>query len=228
MLREKGSVRTTVRCTDVGLLTGSIDGVTVRGEGWCSPLGLRCREIEATVSATGIDAAQVLARRRIVLVNRPRGTARVSFTAADFGSFLTHPLLAGQCVVGGEPFVFGGDGVDVSPAGAGGARVSLRGTWRGRPYRCALVSRGDGSVACEAAEKGAGGGGAGGGGGGGGGAGGERAQAVARGLARFFGTVTVDLQGVELQFAGMRARGGLLDLSLRLRVREFPPLDVRF
>lgn len=55
---------------------------------------------------------------------------------------------------------------------------------------------------------------------------------VGRGVTRFFSELLVDLQGAELTFASMAVTSThgvpLLDLRLRLRVREFPPLSVRF
>ncbi|KAJ9508642.1 hypothetical protein QJQ45_027925 [Haematococcus lacustris] len=79
-------------------------------------------------------------------------------------------------------------------------------------------------------------------------------EAFAQGLAHFFNTLLLDLQGVELSFAGLAiltpeqgasvvdrargagvrtgavesGRGGILDLHLKLRVRDFPPLNVEF
>ena len=65
-----------------------------------------CRTIEAEVSRAAIDVLQVLLRQRIVLSNIPTGTARVTFTADDFGAFLTHPLVRGRCLVGDAEFRF--------------------------------------------------------------------------------------------------------------------------
>lgn len=40
-----------------------------------------------------LDLPAVLSQQRILLRNVPTGSARVVFTAADFGAFLQHPLV---------------------------------------------------------------------------------------------------------------------------------------
>lgn len=41
MLRDCGSVKANISANDFQLLGGAIDGVTIDGREWCSPLGLR-------------------------------------------------------------------------------------------------------------------------------------------------------------------------------------------
>lgn len=40
-----------------------------------------------------LDVEAIVTKQRILLKSIPRGTAKVVFTAQDFGNFLAHPLM---------------------------------------------------------------------------------------------------------------------------------------
>jgi hypothetical protein len=46
------------------------------------------------VGEAALDYPALLLQRKVVLANKPRGSARIAFSAADFGNFLAHPLVA--------------------------------------------------------------------------------------------------------------------------------------
>jgi hypothetical protein len=63
------------------------------------------------------------------------------------------------------------------------------------------------------------------------------AQAVASGMAKFFSSLALDLQGIEIKspllslHAGDTSdsqEGDLLEIDMKLRLRAFPPLDMQF
>lgn len=63
------------------------------------------------------------------------------------------------------------------------------------------------------------------------------AQVVAQGIANFFSTLALDLQGIEIKQPVLTLHAGdvsdsqegdLLEIALRLRLRAFPPLDMQF
>ncbi|KIY99162.1 Protein YIPF6 [Monoraphidium neglectum] len=133
-LREARSVTAEISCDAFSLLAGRVNSVTIKGEGWRSPLDLTAQTLEATVGAAALDYGQALMRREIVLTNVPTGTARVVFSEADLGNFLAHPLVAAaaQTAVQGAPFVFDRESVRIEapsrerPEGV----IFLSGTWR--------------------------------------------------------------------------------------------------
>lgn len=163
---------------------------------------------------------QVLLQRRIVLANVPVGSARVHFSESDFGTFLTHPLMRSKAVVAGHVFRFLPRGIAFREASGGAPLVVFRGVWGGdqMAYTAELQPSGTGSMRCQVLPS----------------EGGESPHcgALGGGLARFFEGLMIDLQGAELRFRSMdveRLPGGpVLNLQLSLRVREFPPLDVKF
>ena len=63
------------------------------------------------------------------------------------------------------------------------------------------------------------------------------ARIVAQGIANFFSTMALDLQGIEIKHPVLTLHpgdvsdsqeGDLLQIALRLRLRAFPPLDMKF
>ena len=49
--------------------------------------------MQITLGAAQLDVEAVLLKQRIILKSIPRGTAKIIFTARDFGNFLAHPLM---------------------------------------------------------------------------------------------------------------------------------------
>lgn len=48
---------------------------------------------QISLGAAQLDVEAVLVKQRILLKSIPRGTAKIVFTARDFGNFLAHPLM---------------------------------------------------------------------------------------------------------------------------------------
>lgn len=143
-LKEARAVSTEISCDAMSLLAGRVNSVTIKGEGWRSPLDLTAQLLECSVGAAALDYSRVLAGQ-IVLTNVPTGTARVVFDERDFGNFLAHPLVARQAAaaVKGAPFDFDRASVRLeapSAARPGGA-VYFTGTCRadGGRYQVELL-----------------------------------------------------------------------------------------
>jgi len=109
----------------------------VKGRNWSSPLGLTCRAIEANVDTCTLDMNSVINRRKLILVTPAVGKAMIAFNSKDFGSFLTHPLLAAQTPSFADRgnFVFSAQGVDIQH---GDGRVVFEGVFVGEKWRCEL------------------------------------------------------------------------------------------
>eukprot|EP00882_Tetradesmus_deserticola_P011787 GHRQ01012473.1.p1 GENE.GHRQ01012473.1~~GHRQ01012473.1.p1 ORF type:complete len:218 (+),score=58.84 GHRQ01012473.1:180-833(+) len=216
----------------LSLLAGRINAVKIHGEGWRSPLNLTAQVLEATVGAASLDPAAVLFKQQIQLTNTPVGTARVLFSAADFGNFLVHPLMteAAKQAVQGHAFAFDQASVRIQPPFAvppEGA-VNFTGTWHGDGLRYqvrllpvsggAAVGKGVQAHALPLST----------------GARSTSAGVVEDGLTRFFSSLKVDLQGVQMSFMSlatlpsMSSAGAMADLHLRLELKRFPPLNVQF
>ncbi|KAI8477026.1 MAG: hypothetical protein J3K34DRAFT_515998 [Monoraphidium minutum] len=229
-LKESRSVHAEISCDAFSLMAGRVNSVTVRGEGWRSPLNLTAQLLEATVGAAALDYAQVLLRRQIVLTNVPTGTARAVFSEADLGNFLVHPLVTEAAKTAGIPFVFERESVRIEPPSRERPEglICFTGTWRRDNVRYqvellpvargAAVGRG---VQAHAIALGAGGRS-------------SSAGVVEDALTRFFNSLTVDLEGVQMRLMsvvvspGTGFAGALADLRLQLTVRAFPPLNVKF
>ena len=52
-----------------------------------------------------LDIEAILTRQRILLKSIPRGTAKIVFTARDFGHFLAHPLLRQTAATAVQVFI---------------------------------------------------------------------------------------------------------------------------
>lgn len=231
-LKEARSVTADISCDAFSLMAGRVNSVTIKGEGWRSPLDLTAQTLECTVGAAALDYAQVLIRRQIVLTNIPTGTARVVFSEADLGNFLVHPLVveAAKTGVQGAPFVFDRDSVRIEPPSKERpeGRILFTGTWRRDNVRYQVellpVERGVAvgrGVQAHAIALGVGGRS-------------SSAGVVEDALTRFFNQLTVNLEGVEMRLmsvkiaSGTGFAGALADLRLQLTVKAFPPLNVKF
>jgi len=216
-LKSYERVSTRVQCSPFGLLTGGVDGVQLDGTGWCSPLGLSCRSIECSTGAVQIDTAAVLTQQAIVLRTPPRGDATVRFNEQDFAAFLQHPLMvkAAERAVGGKRFSFKREASFV------GGAVVFAGVadWDGGEYQLKMETvDGRGTLAVAASARQGGGGSA------------EGEQQVGEDLARFFNSLALNLEGVELKYRTLKLQPTppVVELALDLTVWSFPPPSVSF
>ena len=83
VLRSADDVRFVVDCSAGELVQGRVDGVTLSGERWVSPLDLTCERIRCVVGAVEIDPIALLTKQRVELRTTPVGTCEVSFDARD-------------------------------------------------------------------------------------------------------------------------------------------------
>jgi hypothetical protein len=77
-LRSHDLVQVNIDSSPTELLQGSVQGVTVRGKLWSSPLLLTCRSLEATVGETAV-VWDALARGQIEMKKPAIGTCNVVF-----------------------------------------------------------------------------------------------------------------------------------------------------
>lgn len=149
LLTECGGVTVGVRGAHK-LASGAVDGVRIEGRSWCSPGGLRCRELAMEVGEARIDAFRLLTDRQIAFTAPVQGEATITFDAADFAAFLQHPLvgpsasLSGLAVRSGAsasrhrappPFVFSKRGCAIDEGG-----VVFGGEWKGQAHELRLAS----------------------------------------------------------------------------------------
>jgi hypothetical protein len=225
-LSSLGGVDARVLSDARALLKGKFGGLRVTGLGWRTPLSLTARRLEVEVGEVRVDLADLVWRRRLQLRNTPVGRTSFLLTPSDLGRFTQHPVFlkaAARCVEGAA-FEFepgsvkilgmeeeeqGGGGGGGGGGGAGGlpaaGKVMMEGRWvgDGERYRVVMVPRtaASGGVSQQqqqspppqlqvgaqhlprpgSAPNAAG------------------AAAVARGLAAFFTSLEIDLQGVELE-----------------------------
>ena len=90
-LRECSEINVSVK-DGGGMLFGSVEGVSVQGRGWSSAQRLSCRTLDMQVGKTVIDFSALATQRKIVMQKPSIGAADMTFTAADWGNFLMHPL----------------------------------------------------------------------------------------------------------------------------------------
>lgn len=231
-LKEARSVHAEISCDAWSLMAGRVNSVTIKGEGWRSPLDLTAQLLECTVGVAALDYAQVLMRRQVVLTNVPTGTARVVFSEVDLGNFLVHPLVttAAAAAVKGAAFVFDRESVRLEPPSAERPQgvIYFTGTARADNVRYQVellpvergvtVGRGVQAHAIALCVGGRS----------------SSATVVEDALTSFFNGLTVDLEGVEMRLmslslaAGTGFAGALADLRLQLTVKRFPPLNVKF
>jgi hypothetical protein len=237
-LREHESIAVRAECDFQGLAGGVFRGLRVLGAGWRTPLELTARSLDVRVGTLHLDYLALLTQRRLALnahAPHPTGEATLTLSARDLGNFMGHPLLRtlSRTAVKGAAFDFDGGTVAISRG-----EVRYQGTWRGdgQRYEVVMVPGAQLRVGARRLVGAA--------------AGGaattnnnNNAQAVAEGLAAFFGGLALDLQGVELARPALTLRGGaaegggggegggdalLLEIAMQLRLRDFPPLDLAF
>lgn len=219
------------------VLTGSVDGVRVRGTNWCTPLQLSCRSLDLQVGRTALDFGALLSKRTIVLQQPAVGDASVRFTQEDWSSFLAHPRML-DCVrerQRREPaaITFARGGVRMLPARADGVgsspgAVEFDVLWEeSTPLVARLWQQPGGLAVVETRARGA-----------------DDVDQLARTradewLTALFNGLLLDLDGCELGFRSMRVvpsptvgrqQGAAAELVLDLAVcvRKFPSLNINF
>lgn len=253
-LREAGSIDVCVDATPTSLLSGGVDGVRVRGRGWCTPLRLSCSALDMDVGATAIDPSALLTQRKIVLKRPALGRAQIHFRDADWDSFLVHPLMdsaidarratAAAAAPAVVSFARARSRIRPPSASSQSGAVEFTLMWGGEALRARLTqSVADGQVSViarplttrndvDAATKGSGG---------------EQmakasADAAAAWLAGLFAALVIDLDGCELSFRRLKvvtsaapsgdtaAASAAAELSLNLDVcvRSFPSPAINF
>eukprot|EP00536_Pseudo-nitzschia_multiseries_P013900 jgi/Psemu1/213138/e_gw1.629.63.1 len=211
------------------LLFGRVGPVTVKGRGWQSPLGLTCRAIEATVGECSLDMGRVISNQKLVLTTPAEGRAMIALSAADFGNFITHPLMKPPSPpINGDNsssrLVFHKENVSVEPSTG---LVSFYGTYADSKFKFTLQRASDRAekAKIEATHV----------------ASGENhygvdIDALERSLAlttsKFFNEMVFELDGTFLSFEDMmltnKGRESSVMLSLRIKVKKFPSPGVEF
>ena len=218
-LRESKEIRVDVK--DGGaMLFGTVEGVTVTGRGWCTPQRLSCRTLDMKVGKTAIDFGALASQRRIVMQKPSIGSADISFSAADWSNFLSHPLftaaVAGRIRTTNAPSVaFSRGGARLMPDG-----VSFPLQWGDTTLSARLWQPPGSEALVEATET----------------SGGEPNAEASAWLQALFNELVLDLDGCALSFQSLKllpGQGGdpaacTLALNLAMRVRSFPSLDVNF
>ena len=206
-LRSASLVEVDVRSTAFAILSGRVQGVGVRGTAWRTPLELSCSALNFDVGATEVDLPAVVSKQRILLKRPATGSAVVSFSGADWASFLTHPLVSDAVTRAKLPVSFGRDGAKVSADA-----VEFVARWRdsGAEDVIRLSQAPSQPVVGVAAARGR-----------------RRARGgVAGGILR---SIRLDLDGCELTFRSMAVRRQLLEVTLDVCVRRFPnPMTINF
>ena len=228
VLRSADDVRFVVDCSAGDLIQGRVDGVTLSGERWVSPLNLTCERIRCVVGAVEIDTIALLTKQSVELRTTPEGTCEVSFTAGDFGNFLVHPQFENAVRRSrrewGFDFTFRRDGVRLEDGavvffgtrggggggGAEGGDESEGGDERDEGERGNVVEVrmrpvGRGVVECVVAGSDA-----------------TSDDATSAALERFFRELVVNLLGAELRYGDMAVDEARVTLGLKLRVIKFP------
>lgn len=242
-LREHDKVEADISCNLLGLLAGQVDSVHIYGTGWQSKAGLTARVLEVFLGKAQLDIEAILTKQRILLKSIPRGTAKIVFTARDFGHFLAHPLLrqAATTAVQGQLFAFDEHSVQFNSFYGPSGAISFSGRWQadGHSYSLTMVPQGNTAqvtalteeigealskqdlemTAISADLSGAD----------------EASLLVSEELSRFFSNLTISLQGIQLSYNSMKlssqtsgADGDVLELHLDVAVLEFPPPNLDF
>ncbi|DBB02325.1 hypothetical protein WJX82_005664 [Trebouxia sp. C0006] len=242
-LRLHDKVEADISCNLLGLLAGQVDSVHIYGTGWQSKAGLTARVLEVFLGKAQLDIEAILTKQRILLKSIPRGTAKIVFTARDFGHFLAHPLLrqAAATAVQGQLFAFDEHSVQFNSFYGPSGAISFSGRWQadGHSYSLTMVPQGNTAqvtalteevsealseqdlemTAISADLSGA-----------------DKASLlVSEELSRFFSNLTISLQGIQLSYNSMKmssqtsgADGDVLELHLGVAVLEFPPPNLDF
>ncbi|KAG7346439.1 hypothetical protein IV203_005507 [Nitzschia inconspicua] len=211
------------------LLMGRVGPVTVKGRSWRSSLGLTCRAIEATVDECRLDMGRIITKQKLVLTTPAEGCAMVALSAADFGNFITHPLMVppNPPRVEGVPMTgqleFLKDDVRINAAQAS---VVFYGTFAGAKWEFTLQRSQSGKralITVAFAD------------------GQERrsgmdyhqvAQALTDSTSHFFNEMVFELDGTFLSFNDMmvtdKGKEPSVMLSLMITVRKFPSPGLEF
>lgn len=222
VLRSADDVRFVVDCSAGDLVQGRVDGVTLSGERWVSPLNLTCQRIRCVVGAVEIDPIALLTKQRVELRTTPVGTCEVSFDARDFGNFLVHPQFQNAVARSrrewGFDFTFRRDGVRLEDGavvffgtcGGGGEGGDERDEREESANVVEVRMRpvGRGGVECVVATSDA--------------TSDTTSDATSAALERFFRELTVNLLGAELRYGDMAVDEARITLALTLRVLKFP------
>ena len=233
VLRSADDVRFVVDCSAGDLIQGRVDGVTLSGERWVSPLDLSCERIRCVVGAVEIDPIALVTKQRVELRTIPSGTMEVSFDADDFGNFLVHPqfetAVARSRREWGFDLTFRRDGVRLEDGavvffvtrGGGGGGGATGGDEseresefvgeereRGDVVKVRMRPVGRGVVECVVAGSGA--------------TSDATSDATSAALERFFRELVVNLLGAELRYGDMAVDEARVTLALTLRVLKFP------
>ena len=229
-LAKYDQVKVQVEATSFGLIQGKIDGVTIQGTDWASPVALTSRYLSFSLGRTAIDYQALLMERRISLLPpKPEGQATILFSASDFGNFLRHPLFraAASKAVNNGPFEFDGASVRIEKGS-----VLFSGAWSGETFDLCLrpneseilPTRGtspmEAVVRLTARSRGSGG----------------DDEMISSQLAAFFNFLCMDLQGVQLRFSSLNVIARpqdqqdplLLEMKLKASLISVPPLDIQF
>ena len=236
VLRSADDVRFVVDCSAGDLIQGRVDGVTLSGERWVSPLDLSCERIRCVVGAVEVDPIALVTRQRVELRTTPVGTCEVSFDADDFGNFLVHPQFENAVARSrrewGFDLTFRRDGVRledgavvffVTRCGGGGGGGATGGdesesesvfvgderdVERGDVVKVRMRPVGRGVVECVVAGSGA--------------TSDAMSDATSAAVERFFRELVVNLLGAELRYGDMAVDEARVTLALTLRVLKFP------
>lgn len=228
-LRQCDSCEIDVKADPASVLAGGVNGVTVRGRNWCTPMQLSCRSLDVDVGSTAIDLVALTTKQRILLKQPAEGAAAIRFSASDWDSFLLHPQLA-SCVAARRSLA-PAPSVEFSKAGGTRLRdgcVAFPVRFGGVGLAARLRQRPDGSVECvtrplrapatdapDAADVD------------------DAAVRAGPWLAGLFETLVLDLDGCALRFRSLSLEGSgvgepELMLELDVCVRSFPSLDINF
>lgn len=224
-LSKYRQVEVTVDASDLDVLRGKVNGCTVRGTDWASPMSLTSRFLHFSLGQASIDYGALMMERRIELLNpKPEGKAIISFNSDDFGNFLKHPLFraAAKNSVQNGPFQFHGSSVKLKDDS-----VVFSGSWSNETYDVCLMPNykdqeeemswgSEPRVKLSAKGRGSE----------------ENNELVSLELSKFFIDLCMDLQGIQIRFSSLdiikRGQDLLLEMKLTTKLINVPPLDVKF
>lgn len=212
-----------VSCDSLGVLGGRFGSMQIQGRGWHTPLKMTAEELVVDVGELAVDYGALVWQRKLSLKNQPIGTCSLVLTSTDLGNFMMHPLMAqvSNRAVQGRPFFFDKNTVLVNShegfvefegvAAVDSQRYRLHMTTlagRGLAVTAELVARGSQGDDTELS---------------------VMEEEVAEGIRRMFTNINLDLQGVELTLPTLTILpGDLLQIQMRIRIRELPPLSMQF
>lgn len=226
-LADHTDVSCDVTCSSTDLLLrGNVGPVTVKGKGWRSGRGLTCRAIEATVDSCELDVNRILTKRKLVLTTPASGKAMIALNAADFGNFITHPLMRPPSVAvdssNTETIEFVKEDVRIDHATG---TITFFTSFNGQKWECSLrrgLSAGERAIitvepAVRTSVS-------------------ERSHALAHllqeSLSTFFNHLVFELDGTFLSFRDMmvtnKGEAPSVMLALNILVRKFPSVGLDF